>query len=65
MGDLVRIGSWGSGSWGEFLPSRLIDDDASSAHHTELGVWLQLISMTIDTSVQKGGGAAHNLMYRR
>lgn len=47
VGDLVRIGSWGSEGWGEFLPSRLIDDDASSAHHTELGVWLQLISMTI------------------
>ena len=44
-GDLARIDSWGSRGWGEFLPSRLIDDDASSAHHTELGVWLQLISM--------------------
>lgn len=46
----MRIDSWGSEGWGEFLPSRLTDDDASSAHHTELGVWLQLISIVIELS---------------
>ena len=47
-------------------PSSVVaEDDASRAHHTELGVWLQLISMVINTSaerervlIQKEGGAA-------
>ena len=43
---------WESGARGKFgSPSRLAaEEDASRAHHTELGVWLQLISMVIELS---------------
>ena len=55
MGDRVRMEHWGSlgGCWVEFWsPSRLTaEGDASRAHHTELGVWLQLISMVNELSL--------------
>ena len=47
MGDRALIELRGSLPGGEFWsPSRLTpEDEASRAHHTEEGVWLQLISM--------------------